>query len=40
MEENLPAHLRAVSVPVEVSWSFDIAFRGKSLTLYLVHYIE
>lgn len=40
MEENLPAHLMPISVPIEVNRSFDIAFCRKSLTLYLVHYIE
>lgn len=39
-EENLPAHLLPISIPIEVNWSFDIAFCGKSLTLYLVYYIE
>lgn len=40
MEKNLPACLMPISVPIAVNWSFDIAFCGKSLTLYLVHYIE
>ena len=40
MEENLHAYLMPISVRVEGNWSFDIAFCGKSLTLYLVHYIE